>query len=71
MSKHARDNEAVREAAMAYDAAATRGETSPIYHFGKDVLEGDDLVLSDQSIRVPGFEQTVDLDLPNPYADMT
>ena len=71
MAAHAKANEGVREAAIAYDAAATKGDAPPIYHFGEGVLEGEDLKLSDSEIHVPGFEHPVTLELDNPYADMT
>lgn len=63
--------EAVREAAADYDTRMTRGEMAPIYQFGEGVLDGPDLTIDDRAIRIPGFDQAVDLDLPNPWDDMT
>jgi acetoacetyl-[acyl-carrier protein] synthase len=67
----ARRNEAVRAASADYDARMTRGEVAPIYQFGEGVLDGPDLTVDDHGIRIPGFGQPVDLDLPNPWSDMT
>jgi acetoacetyl-[acyl-carrier protein] synthase len=47
------------------------GKIAPIYEFGKDVVDGQDLSISDREIGIPGFAKNVDLDLPNPYPDMT
>ena len=64
-------HEPVAEAIREYDLAMTRGELAPIYRFGEGVLEGPELELTDRQIRLPGFDQPVSLDLPNPYSDMT
>ena len=70
MTQHAKANEAVAQAAADYDSAATSGEIKPIYQFGKGVLTGADIGISDQEIRIPGYDQPVSLQLDNPYADM-
>jgi len=62
--------EAVAAAAADYDAAMDRGEVSPIYRFGEGVLEGEDLEISVDEIRVPGFGPPVKLTRGNPYDDM-
>ena len=66
-----RRNETVNEKAAAYDSVADHPETKAIYQFGEGVVEGDDLDISADEIRIPGFGQPVRLDLPNPWADMT
>ena len=71
MQRHARRNEGVHAAGLDYDAAATRGEARPIYHFGEDVLEGEDLGIDARSVRVPGYGAPVSLDAENPFGDMT
>lgn len=70
LTEHARKNEVVHASAMDYDADATAGEAAPIYQFGEGVLEGDDLTLSDTAIEIPGFGQSVLLNLENPFDDM-
>jgi acetoacetyl-[acyl-carrier protein] synthase len=64
-------NEATIQAAHEYDEQMTRGEITPIYEFGTNVVDGEDLSISDREIGIPGFEKSVDLDIPNPYPDMT
>jgi acetoacetyl-[acyl-carrier protein] synthase len=71
MTAHATRNEAVVVAAAEYDAKMTRGEGRPIYQFGEGVLEGSDLDITTSRIKVPGWGQAIDLELPNPYPDMT
>lgn len=68
---HARRNESVREKARDYDQQASHGEATPIYQFGEGVLEGEDLDFNDATIKIPGFEQPIELNMPNPFADMT
>ncbi len=62
-------NEAVEERAAAYDAAATRGEARPLYRFDHNVLQGEDLEVSDTRIAVPGYGEVIDLEQTSPYSD--
>ena len=71
MATHAERNAAVRERALEYDAAMTRGETDVLYGFGEGVIDGDDLGLSETELRVPGYAQPIPLDAENPFPDMT
>lgn len=71
MTKHAKLNEAVTEVSRAYDNAMISGENSVIYNFGVGVVEGDTLTLSKDSIKIPGQDRGVTLDIPNPYEDMS
>jgi acetoacetyl-[acyl-carrier protein] synthase len=64
-------NERVEQLARDYDSAQDRGEVAPIYQFGEGVLEGQDLDITPEAIRLPGFGRPVRLDLDNPYPDMT
>ncbi|MCY4015041.1 MAG: beta-ketoacyl synthase [Gammaproteobacteria bacterium] len=68
MTKHATRNEGVRTTALDYDAAATRGDAETIYRYGEGVLEGTDLEITADGIRVPGHDALVSLDLDNPFA---
>lgn len=65
-----RRNESVSTRAADYDAGAEGGEYPPIYNFGVGVLEGDDISISENEISIPGFGNSVNLDLENPYEDM-
>jgi len=44
----------VAEKAKQYETAATQGTVKPIYHFDHNVLVGDDLEITDESISIPG-----------------
>ena len=68
MTQHDARNEGVRSAALDYDAAATRGDAETIYRYGEGVLEGTDLEISADGIRVPGHAAPVSLALDNPFA---
>ncbi len=70
LSSYSKSNESVREQAAAYDESAMRGEASPVYLFDHNVLGGDDLVMDDKQIKVPGYDQPIDLDIKSPYADL-
>ena len=70
ITAHQRLNEAVRERIRAYDDAMISGENSTIYNFGVGVIEGEELTISDRAIRIPGQENEVSLEVPNPYPDM-
>lgn len=67
MTAYARRHEAVAAAIEDYDVRMTRGEVAPIYQFGEGVLEGSDLTITPESIRVPGYAEEIDLALRNPY----
>jgi len=63
-------NEKVAAAAADNDAAATRGDMAPIYRFDHGVLGGDDIVMSEKAISVPGYPVPLDLNIRSPYEDM-
>jgi acetoacetyl-[acyl-carrier protein] synthase len=70
LKEHARRCEATEQQALDYDAAMDRGEVTPIYRFGEGVLDGDDLHITTEEIRIPGFGLPVRLDFEDPFADM-
>lgn len=61
----------VRQSAAEYDQAALRGELNTLYHFGQNQIDESLIELEASSIRLPGYEQSISLDLPNRFADMT
>ncbi len=63
-------NEAVLTTAQDYDDSADDPQTLPIYQFGEGVIEGDQLGLSSKALNIPGFNNSIDLDLENPFPDM-
>ena len=66
-----RKQEAVVARAQAYDDNADNGSVAPIYQFGEGVVDGQDLGLDDRHISIPGFPNPVDLNITNPYEDMS
>ena len=66
-----RKQEAVAARARDYDDNADNGSVTPIYQFGEGVVDGQDLSMDDKHIAIPGFPNPVDLNLPNPYEDMS
>ena len=71
VAKHALLNEAVQENTRNYDDQAIAGNDAIIYQFGTDVIEGHDLGLNPGNISIPGHQQEISLEVPNPYKDMT
>jgi acetoacetyl-[acyl-carrier protein] synthase len=70
MSQFARAQETHVEAAADYDLQSIRGLSQPVYKFGHNVLAGEDLHISRQEIRIPGYAYAVDLKINNPFDDM-
>lgn len=64
-------NEKVEDGAVAYDAGVDLGQFPPIYNFGEGVLDGVDIDINSSRIEIPGFGQSVNLELENPYGDMS
>ncbi|MBV1879895.1 MAG: beta-ketoacyl synthase [Pseudomonadales bacterium] len=64
-------NEAVQEKTMAYDLETSQGKNKLIYRFGLGVVSGEELTLAADKISIPGHQQSVSLELENPYQDMT
>ena len=69
MRKHHDASEAVQQAASDYDAAATAGRAETIYRYGEGVLSGEDIHTEADAIRVPGYDETISLQLANPFAN--
>ncbi len=62
--------EKVKQNAMVYDSEAIKGHMTSTYIFGENVLDETHLDLNDRKIKVPGFDQAVNLDVSSPYTDM-
>ena len=67
LAQHAKKNESVRSAALAYDAAATAGAANIIYRYGDGVLTGEDLDVSPEAIAVPAADAPIPLPVDNPF----
>jgi len=62
--------ESVSEAANSYDDACLKGPMQPIYRFGESMIDEEKIEINSDELRLPGFEKSVDLNLPNVYEDM-
>lgn len=59
--------ETVRAKAEAYHNEADAGHFQVRYRFGEGVLEGPELEVGSDTIRIPGYAQPVSLDVHNPF----
>ena len=71
LDKRDKLNEKVLENTIAYDAATTAGENKTIYNFGVGVVAGEELELTSDGITIPGYRNSIDLNVDNPYEDMS
>lgn len=53
-----------------HDTDFTAGRFNLNYHFGVNVLEGDELKFSSQELEIPGYAQKINLNLNNPFKNM-
>ncbi len=60
--------EAVAACAAEYDSKASSGQAEVIYRFDHNVLSGRELEFDATGMRIPGYEQRVDLQVETPYA---
>ncbi|WP_299083693.1 beta-ketoacyl synthase [uncultured Paraglaciecola sp.] len=60
----------VRTKATAYNLAANQGYFDTIYHFGQDLIDENDIQITDKEIRIPGFANSIDLTMSNRFKDM-
>nr|WP_093311133.1 beta-ketoacyl synthase [Allopseudospirillum japonicum] len=67
LKQHAQTHENVAAQTQAYLQAADQGEFKTLYHFGESVLEGPELVITENEIQIPGYARSVDLKLENPF----
>ncbi|RKQ96913.1 acetoacetyl-[acyl-carrier protein] synthase [Kushneria sinocarnis] len=67
MQRWRQAREAVRDRQAAYESRAQSGDFNPIYHFGKDVLEGPELRVHADRIEIPGYARPVSLKVSNPF----
>ncbi|WP_298186219.1 beta-ketoacyl synthase [uncultured Pseudomonas sp.] len=62
--------EATRAAAQAYDAQALLGQLGIIYNFGNDLIDEQQISISAEQIKVPGFAQPLVFKKDARYGDM-
>lgn len=67
MAQHQKANESVVSASQVYDEKMTAGLAQPIYRFNHNVLSGDDICVTQESVKITGFEDAIDLTEDSPY----
>jgi acetoacetyl-[acyl-carrier protein] synthase len=60
----------VKAAQISYKQKADLGEYELVYRFGDGLIDDDGILISRQSIQLPGFDNPIKLDIENPYEDM-
>ena len=55
----------------AYDESSLQKNAKPIYKFGQGVLDGSDVGVSEHKLVLTGYDREIDLNVANPYSDMT
>jgi len=63
-------NESVAGEAEKYNGQCLAGNMEPIYKFGTGMINDDDVVIDNQSIKIAGLDHAIDLVLENPFEDM-
>ncbi|UTW46952.1 beta-ketoacyl synthase [Bacterioplanoides sp. SCSIO 12839] len=54
-------NEKVQEKSWQYNEDMSAGKVKPVYQFGEQVLDADDLTINDEEIYIRGWQQSVKL----------
>ncbi|MFO7704028.1 MAG: beta-ketoacyl synthase, partial [Halopseudomonas sp.] len=62
--------EHTRSAAQAYDQRALKGQLDIIYNFGQNMIDDQQIELSPEQIRVPGFRQPLVFRKDDRFEDM-
>lgn len=70
MKEYQTRNEKVAAASEQYNQDTIDGKTSPIYRFDHNVVAGEDLEISLDEMKIPGYDRPVNLNVKNPYKDM-
>ncbi|WP_404415320.1 beta-ketoacyl synthase [Marinospirillum sp.] len=70
MQKHAGKLEETLQASAQHEDRFLSGSFKLTYQFGEQVLEGEELTLTGDSLEIPGYSQKVNLNLRNPFTDM-
>jgi len=71
MSKYSSKREKTESLAREYDEQCLQGDMVPIYKFGTDLIDDDEVVFTDQNLKIPGFKKGVNLKVKSLYEDMT
>lgn len=65
-----KQNERVMQQAADYQQAALQGVLNPIYRFGEGVIDDDQIAISREDIKLPGYKNAIRFDHENHYEDM-
>jgi len=68
---YTKKREQVRLTANAYDQQALQGELNVIYNFGQDIINEENIEVTDSTLTIGEFKNSVNLKFENPYGDMT
>ena len=70
-TEYTRKREQVRLVAKEYDQQALNGELNVIYNFGQNMINEDNIEVTDSELTISEFKNSVNLKFENPYDDMT
>ncbi len=70
MQDYGQRNDAVQAQVKKYDDATIAGQADTIYRFDHHVMDGDSVSVSTNKIQIKGAKGDINLEMPNPYADM-
>lgn len=70
LAAYTRKRETSRLKANEYDQSAIHGEAKPLYLYDHNVLQGDDLKISDKEIQLPGYKHSINMEINNPFKDL-
>ena len=54
-----------------YDHAFVQGDYQTIYSFGESLIDETEISINGSQVTIPGFEKSVDLNVPNPFKDIS
>jgi acetoacetyl-[acyl-carrier protein] synthase len=60
-------NADVEDKRQGYFTKLAQGENELIYRFGEGVLAGEDLEISKDGVKIPGYDKELSFDVENPY----
>ncbi|MXZ44071.1 MAG: beta-ketoacyl synthase, partial [Gammaproteobacteria bacterium] len=64
-------NDITRQNIEKYDEETIENGVATVYKYGEGVVEGEELTLNTDEVGIPGWRQSVSMDLSNPYPDMS
>ncbi|MGX5173196.1 beta-ketoacyl synthase [Aliikangiella sp. IMCC44653] len=69
MQSYLEKNTAVKAKANSYDQAVTAGDFQIVYHFGTEVMQGEDISITKEGIKLSQFKNQLKFSTQNPYSD--